>query len=293
MTVDVSPDNNLIAYGSVRSICIYDLRSRIERIMQEYTGEKAGSQSVKFSPNGESLASGGREGLLRIWSMTTGGLSRTLTFSNEPGFGKMIRSVAWSSDGKMILASGDSGKVTVWDVSSEAVIGRFEGYKQYSSFRALFSPDDKLVYASQGDGSIRAWDVGTGKEVWSVDAQGSVWEIALCENGKSLLSSHIDGSVILWDLRTKREKQRMRLRGAWLRTGSVVGSMSITGDGERAVFPSSMGYIELWDLKNWSMLECFKAHPGETTIWETSVSHDGKWFATAGGDGTVRLWRFH
>lgn len=284
-SLDISPDDREIAYAG-SNIAIWNLAQGRERIIDP--SAHGDVQTIKFSPDGRYLAYGGSAGVVTVAEVATGGHETSL----EGDMG-MIRSVDWSANGEMILASGNWGRVTVWDVSSEAIIGRFQGYKDYPSFRALFSSDDRLVYAGQGDGTIRAWDVGSGKEVWNVDAEGSVWEIALCENGKSLLSSHIDGSVILWDLRTKHEMQRMRLRGAWLRTGSVVGSMSITGDGQRVVLPSSIGYIELWDIKTWSMLECFKAHPGETTIWETSISHDGKWFASSAEDGTIRIWRLH
>jgi WD40 repeat protein len=69
--------------------------------------------SVGFSPDGAVLASGGDDGVVRLWRAGDGALLRELT-----GHTGQVRSVAFSPDGAVLASGGADGVVRLWDTAT-------------------------------------------------------------------------------------------------------------------------------------------------------------------------------
>jgi WD40 repeat protein len=74
--------------------------------------------SVAVSPDSQTIASGGADGTLRLWDMTTG------QAKGAPlgGFAFWIYSVAFRPDGKQLASAGLDGKVRLWDLTPDTWI---------------------------------------------------------------------------------------------------------------------------------------------------------------------------
>jgi WD40 repeat protein len=75
---------------------------------------RGGVKSVSFSPDGRFLASGGADGVVRMWDIESGREVRRMEH------GDWVQSVSFSPDGRFLASGGRDGVVRVWEVEEWA-----------------------------------------------------------------------------------------------------------------------------------------------------------------------------
>jgi WD40 repeat protein len=68
-------------------------------------------QAVAYSPDGKSLASGGGDGVVRLWDVATGKMLHE--FRGHRG---LIWCIAFSPDGRTVASGGEDTTILLWDV---------------------------------------------------------------------------------------------------------------------------------------------------------------------------------
>src|SRR5262249_8650850 len=78
-------------------------------------GHRGEVDSVAYSPDGQTLASGCKDALIRLWDPRAGELTRTLS-----GHTGRVESLAFSPDAQTLASGGGGGDTSVrlWDLAA-------------------------------------------------------------------------------------------------------------------------------------------------------------------------------
>jgi len=133
-------------------------------------GHSIAVNSVVFSPNGKTLASGWHDHVIRLWDVTTGALIRT--FEGHTGD---VNSVTLTLDGKTLISGSSDHTIKLWNVATGAEIRTLTGHAGVVNSIAL-TPDGKTLVSGSEDNTIKLWNVATGVELASlVSFRDSSW----------------------------------------------------------------------------------------------------------------------
>jgi len=220
----LSPDARLIAYtpfGQQDTIVLFDMDTKTP--VSELKGRGKNILALAFFPDGKRLASGGEDGAVIVWDLSTGSES----FRGESD--EKVLSVVVSSDGGTLAASGSDG-IVLWDTKT----GQEKSNIDPSYCMALaFSPDGSTLAGRFGSPPrIRLWDVGALQPATTFHPyEHNVTALAFSPGGKMLASSRFDGSIRVWDARrgvlpdqpkTETPERPTEYRVQLLRNGSTL-----------------------------------------------------------------------
>lgn len=293
-------------------------------------GSRHGVVSVAFSPDGQTLASGGcKPERIRLWSAPRLGL---LTERQpqpqpkpQPRLQPGVRRLPWytgklmvfSPDGRTLAGSDLYGcELRLWDVSTgtkirELAWQRGQGTRRGQVGSAVaFSPDGHtLAGGAISDRKIWLRDVGTGAKIGELTwREGAVTSVAFSPDGRTLAAGTwvatdnaiYDGMVRLWDLVSGALIRELTLGDvsgagsvAFSPDGRVLASGGCALPGNRYALPGTATYdgkVWLWDVATGALVREFTLD-GAMRVRSVAFSPDGRILLGGTPDkGKVWLW---
>ena len=106
--------------------------------------------------------------------------------------GDEVSSVAFSTDGTLIVSGSRDGLVRVWDASTGKELNVLNGHTD-SVNSVTFSTDGKHIVSGSHDNSVRLWDTSSSKELNVLNGHiYSVNSVAISTDGKYIVSGSRD-----------------------------------------------------------------------------------------------------
>lgn len=282
----------------------------------EFKGHDGLVAVVAFSNDGKFLATSGNDGVVKIWDYATGKEFKVLKVSPD----KPVPAVAFNNDGTIIATGGEDKSIRFWNPNDGKMTKELAKGHTAIVLSLAFSPDGKYLVSAGADKVVKLWDVKDAKELKSYAThKGSVYSVSFSKDGNQFASCGEDGLVKVYDVKSMNETKTMmvdlpkpvvkeekpreepkdkdkdkkpkkdagkkeepkELRYAFhVVAFSPDGKQVLTGDGEK--------YLRYWNVADGKELK--KIGPTFDWIYGLAVSRDGKYVATAGYGGSLRVY---
>lgn len=224
-SVAVSPDGTLIAVASCSgNKCSQGGIKLLAADMSEISELSASTNkfgslyTLAFSPDGKTLAAGGcvpegcatDRGQITFWDVSDPKKPLQLSDTNKlpsAGHKALVKTIAFSPDGKMLASGSYDTTIILWDVSNlkklapmGAPLGGRDGHSSFVN-SVVFSPDGSTLISAGDDTKILLWDVQhPGKVTRPARSHNApVNSVAFSPDGKRFASAGDDNIILLWN----------------------------------------------------------------------------------------------
>ncbi len=276
--VAFSPDGKKLASSDENVIKLWDFNAGRELL--KLAGRVETVNSVAFSRDGKTMASGGNEPTVKLWDVSTGQQVRVLSAGRF-----VVGCVVFSPDGKA-LAGTDRKSISLWDVATGRELWTVDAASAWIGSLA-FSPDGQsLASGGAADKNLQAgrlvlWDVATGRALRTIESVKNLNSVAFSPEGKMVAGGDLGGTVQLWDVATGRPLRTLE------DNENGVESLAFSPDG-RMLAIGGHRVIGLWDFNMGRQLGALEGHAD--SVASIAFSPDGKILATGSRDGAIKLW---
>jgi WD40 repeat protein len=191
--------------------------------------------------------------------------------------GRHAQAVHFTRDGKLLVSAGQDACVRLWSVPGFTPAGTLEGHKNCVNSLS-FTADERLLATGSTDGSVRIWSLPEGRCLHTLDKQVR-GEFAPAGDRLATISAR--GQVLLWAAQSG--DQLSSIPALDKRTIAV----AFSPDGNSLLIGGT-GPIHRVSVADGSKVGELAGH--KVVVICVQVSPDGRWLASTGADGYLRLW---
>lgn len=246
---------------------------------------------VTVDPSGTLLAVATGTSAVELWSIADAPRRTARIMTDDSA----TYTVAFSPDGRTLLAGGDSGALHAWSVAdpgAPAPLPVAGEPAEGTLYDAVVSVDGTLVAAAASDGSVHVWrravDRVTALSVLPPQEAGAAQAVALDPAARTLAVTGDTGTVTLWDVTDATAPERL---GASVALDGPGASLAWSPDGSTLAAGTTGGLVRLLDVTDPSSPHLTQDLTGPASwVNDLTFAPDGARLAAASSDKRVWVW---
>jgi hypothetical protein len=135
-------------------------------VLATLAGHAGDIMAVAFSPDGTTLATGGRDNMIRVWE--TRNYARVAVLE---GHSRPVNTLAFSPDGRLLASGSDDISIKLWDLPTGGGVRTLVADSLLADSQpgpwtvrsVAFAPDGQTLASTNSELTVRQWNVGTGR----------------------------------------------------------------------------------------------------------------------------------
>lgn len=246
---------------------------------QVLQGHPAGIIDLAWTPDSQTLRTGGADSVIHEWSIASPKVKATLT-----GHGQQVYSVVYSPDGKTLASASADKTVRLWDLE------KFKAIRTLVTLSApvyslAFSTDGKQLAIAGADNTVRLLDVDSGKEIRQFEGpEHPVYSVAISPDGQQIAAAGMglgaERSVYLWSVESSEPVS------VWSGHQDDIYRTQFNATGSRLLTVGYAGSVQIRDLTSGQTV--FEKDLNVVT-YSGMLSPDGSSIVATGNDRTARV----
>jgi WD40 repeat protein len=244
-----SRDGSLLATGTSRGdILLIEWQAGKSRRIG--SAHSKGVGALDFGPESRTLASGGGDGVVRLWDVASGARIGGMGRHND-----RIHSLAFEPNGRNVITASDDLTIRVWDANTKKEVRAF-AENMDKLITAAFSADRTVVAYSAKTIEIdltrnrrtdkrfvRMRDLSSGRDLFTFEGHtGDITGVAFLPGRRFILSCSVDKTVKIWDVEKGGEVTSLEQKDKMLSVGA-------SRDGKWMAASGKDRSLMLWKLK--------------------------------------------
>lgn len=253
---------------------------------------RASGATVKFSPDGETIASLSFDTSLHVFEL---GKRKKIysQYATRPTFLGLNRTISFHPYESVVIADYDAD-VSLVDYTSGQVRTVAKATTGNDDWSHIFTTDGLFWTCQQSGGEIAVYEFSTSTQLHVFRGHTSIIcgllfspnNRLLATAGHYISSGRIDETVRLWDIQTGQQHHVLKSE-----TESMPMTMAFSPSGEVlavSYFVGEIGEVYLFNVSSGQKTQVLQGHT--RPVNQIAFSKNGKQLATASWDSSIRLW---
>ena len=240
------------------------------QLVHTFEGHKESVNSLIFSPDGKTIASGSKDKTIKIWDVSIGTLKRTLK-----GHQESVNSIRISPDNRTIATGSEDKTIKIWEIDTGMLKRTLKGHN--SNINSIcYSPDGTKI-VSGGDNVIKIWDAASGKLIHTLEEHyRGVNSVSFSPDGSTIASGLDEGKIIIWDavngralytIQEVEKKQSIYLGSAFAPKKLLTQNVIFNSEGSNILYTKKYFYESSSPVKPDSLMKSLRDNTCYINIW--------------------------